>query len=369
MIPLRFALAIALASTACAQSQSAGDHFTSQFHSFRVVTVAEGLEHPWGLAFLPDGHMLVTERAGRLRIVGKDGRLSAPLDGVPAVFAEGQGGLLDVALAPDFARSRMIYLTYAEPGENGTAGTAAARARLADLDTRPRLENLQVVFRQQPKVTGGAHFGSRLAFTADGYLFITTGDRQRREYVQDLSRQQGKVIRVRVSGSEPGRPEIWSHGHRNIQGAVLHPETGALWTVEHGARGGDELNAPEQGKNYGWPVITYGRDYSGVRIGEGTAKAGMEQPIHYWDPSIAPSGLMFYTADRFPAWQGDLFVGALGHELLVRLELDGARVIAQERLLERLGDRIRDVRQGPDGLIYVLTDEADGRIVRLEPAN
>ena len=372
MMPLVALIGVALVSAACAQSQSAATEFTSQFHSFRVVTVAEGLEHPWGLAFLPDGRMLVTERGGRLRLVGADGRLSEPIAGVPPVYAEGQGGLLDVALAPDFARSRMIYLTYAEPGPDGTAGTATARGRLESLDnlpTPPNLQNLQIVFRQQPKVTGGAHFGSRLAFTRDGYLFITTGDRQRRDFVQDSSRQQGKVIRVHISGERPGEPEIWSYGHRNIQGATLHPETGALWTVEHGARGGDELNAPKQGRNYGWPVITYGRDYSGVRIGEGTAKPGMEQPIHYWDPSIAPSGLLFYTGDRFPAWKGDLFVGALGHELLVRLELDGERVTAQERLLERLGDRIRDVRQGPDGFIYLLTDEADGRILRLEPTS
>ena len=360
---LPFVLAALVAGGACTQSASQDSIYSSQHHRFRVVTVATGLEHPWGLAFLPDGRMLVTERPGRLRIVERDGRLNAPLAGVPAVYAQGQGGLLDVALAPDFDRTRMIYLSYAERGEGG-AGTAAARARLGDNG----LENVQLVFRQQPKVSGGAHFGSRLVFTSDGYVFITTGDRQRREFVQDLNRQQGKVIRVRISGAVPGEPEIWSYGHRNLQGAALHPETGQLWTVEHGARGGDEVNAPRQGRNYGWPVITYGRDYSGVRIGEGTAKEGMEQPIHYWDPSIAPSGMLFYTGDRFPQWNGNLFVGALGHQLLSRLELDGEKVTREERLLREVNTRIRDVRQGPDGLIYLLTDEGDGRILRLEPA-
>jgi aldose sugar dehydrogenase len=364
-------LAAAVAPIACAQSGPRV--FESQRHRFRVVTVAAGVTHPWGLAFLPDGRMLVTERDGRLRFVELDGRLSPPLSGVPEVAAEGQGGLLDVALAPDFAQSRMIYLSYAEPGAGGTAGTTVARARLAD----GALEDLKVIFRQEPKVTGGAHFGSRLVFTRDGHLFVTTGDRQHRPFVQDLTRLQGKVIRIRPDGSVPAdnpfagrpdaRPEIWSYGHRNIQGAALHPETGALWTVEHGARGGDELNAPKPGRNYGWPVITYGRDYSGDPIGEGTAKVGMEQPIHYWDPSIAPSGLMFYTGDKFPGWRGNLFVGALGFQLLARLELDGERVTSEERLLRGFGNRIRQVAQGPDGYVYLLTDENDGRILRLEP--
>jgi len=373
VLPTLLATAV-VSSSACAQS--APQVFESQRHRFRVVTVATGLEHPWGLAFLPDGRMLVTERAGRLRIAEPDGRLSEPLAGVPEVAASGQGGLLDVALGPDFAQTRLIYLSYAEPGEGGTAGTAVARARLGP--GGGRLEDLQVIFRQDPKVTGGAHFGSRLVFARDGNLFITTGDRQQREYVQDLARHQGKVIRIRPDGSIPrdnpfvrrpgAKPEIWSYGHRNLQGADLHPETGQLWTVEHGARGGDELNAPKAGRNYGWPVITYGRDYSGASIGEGTAKPGMEQPVHYWDPSIAPSGLLFYTGDKFPGWRGNLFVGALGFELLARLEVDGERVTAEERLLQGFGDRIRTVRQGPDGYIYLLTDENDGRILRLEPA-
>ncbi|HXV85209.1 MAG TPA: PQQ-dependent sugar dehydrogenase [Gemmatimonadales bacterium] len=364
------ALASGMVSVTCAQGARVAE---SQRHRFRVVTVTDELEHPWGLAFLPDGRMLVTERPGRLRTVTPEGQVSAPLGGVPAVAARGQGGLLDVALAPDYAQSRMIYLSYAEPGEGGVAGTTVARGRLTDTG----LETVEVVFRQEPKVNAGQHFGSRLVFTPDGYLFITTGDRGQRPMVQDLSRLQGKVIRLRPDGTVPpdnpfvgrpgARPEIWSYGHRNIQGAALHPVTGALWTVEHGAMGGDELNMPRPGRNYGWPVITFGLDYSGARIGEGTAKAGMEQPLYYWDPSIAPSGLMFYTGDRFPGWRGSLFVGALNFQLLARLELDGERVVLEERLLQGYRQRIRAVVQGPDGLIYLLTDEDDGRVVRLEP--
>ena len=366
-------LSIAVVIPGAACTQDAPRSYDSQRHRFRVVTLTDKLEYPWGLAFLPDGRMLVTERPGRLRIVTQDGTLSPPLAGVPAVAAEGQGGLLDVALAPDFAQSRTIYLSYAEPGDGGTAGTTVARARLGDSG----LDNVQVVFRQEPKVSGGAHFGSRLVWARDGSLFITTGDRQNRPFVQDLSKLQGKVIRIRPDGSIPrdnpfvnragARAEIWSYGHRNMQGAALHPETGQLWTVEHGARGGDELNAPKAGRNYGWPVITYGRDYSGASIGEGQRKEGMEQPIHYWDPSIAPSGLMFYTGAAFPNWKGNAFVGALGYRLLVRLELDGERVRVEERLLEDVSRRIRAVVQGPDGFIYLLTDADDGRIMRIEP--
>ena len=369
-------VAFLLPTVACAQGSAAPQTFESQKHRFRAVTLTDDLDHPWGLAFLPDGRMLVTERVGRLRIVSPAGTLSDPISGVPEVAADGQGGLLDVALAPDFAQSRMIYLSYAEPGDGG-AGTSVARARLTGSENR--LENVQVIFRQEPKVRGGAHFGSRLVFARDGTLFITTGDRQNRPFVQDLSKLQGKVIRIRPDGTIPpdnpfvnrsgggARPEIWSYGHRNIQGADLHPETGQLWTVEHGARGGDELNAPKAGKNYGWPVITYGVDYSGARIGEGQRKEGMEQPVHYWDPSIAPSGLMFYTGDKFPNWRGNAFVGALGFQLVTRLELDGERVRSEERLLDGYGQRIRAVVQGPDGFIYLLTDDDNGRIVRLEP--
>jgi glucose/arabinose dehydrogenase len=340
----------------------------------RVVTVAEGLEHPWGLAFLPDGRMLVTERPGRLRTVEADGRLSAPIAGVPAVFASGQGGLLDVALDPNFADNRLIYLSYAEAGDGGTAGTAVARGRLGD----GTLEDVEVIFRQRPKVGGQNHWGSRLVFAPDGTLFVTLGERYQKERAQNLDEHLGKLIRINPDGSVPadnpfvGRdgalPEIYSLGHRNMQGATLHPVTQRLWIVDHGARGGDEINLPEAGKNYGWPIITFGRDYSGLPIGEGTAKPGLEQPIYYWDPSIAPSGMVFYTGERIPGWQGDLFVGALKDRLLVRLEVDGTTVTHEERLLKPLRERIRDVRNGPDGYLYLLTDDADGRILRLEPA-
>jgi glucose/arabinose dehydrogenase len=272
--------------------------------------VATGLDHPWALAFLPDGHLLVTERPGRLRIVDQDGRVSEPLDGVPKVLARGQGGLLDVTLDPRFADTRLVYLAYAEPGEGGTAGTAVARGRLGD----GRLEDVRVIYRQQPKVEGANHFGSRLVFARDGTLFVTQGDRfNYRDQAQDLASGLGKLVRINPDGSVPrdnpfvgragARPEIWSYGHRNIQSAALHPQTGQLWTVEHGARGGDELNRPEAGKNYGWPVITYGVDYSGAKIGQGTSKPGMEQPLYYWDPVIAPSGMVFYTGEAFPDWQ------------------------------------------------------------------
>ena len=340
----------------------------------RVTEVAKGLEHPWGLAFLPDGRMLVTERPGRLRIVARDGRVSPPLAGVPRVHAVGQGGLLDVVLDPGFAQNRLIYLSYAEAGDGG-AGTAVARARLGTA-----LEDVRVIYRQQPKVRGGGHYGSRIVFRRDGTMFITQGDRMDyREQAQDLNSLLGKVVRINSDGSIPkdnpfvgrkgARPEIWSYGHRNIQSGTLHPETGQLWTVEHGARGGDELNHPEAGKNYGWPVISYGREYSGFKIGEGiTAKAGMEQPVYYWDPVIAPSGMTFYTGDRYPGWKGSLFIGSLQPGLLTRLTLDSGRVTREDRYLGERGERIRDVRQGPDGRLYLVTDEADGKILRLDPA-
>ncbi|MFN2400288.1 MAG: PQQ-dependent sugar dehydrogenase [Gemmatimonadaceae bacterium] len=341
----------------------------------RAETVARGLEHPWGFAFLPDGRMLVTERPGRLRIVSADGKISEPLAGVPEVYARGQGGLLDVALDPRFADNRLVYLSYAEQQE-GIAGTAVARGRLGD----GRLENVQVIYRQRPKVRGGGHYGSRLVFTRDGMLFVTQGDRMDyRDRAQDLSSGLGKIMRINPDGAVPrdnpfiGRDgvqsEIWSYGHRNAQAAALHPETGQLWTVEHGARGGDELNNPQAGKNYGWPVITYGVDYSGVRIGEGTARAGMEQPVYYWDPVIAPSGMAFYTGDQYPGWRGSVLIGAMVPRGLVRLVLENGRVAREERYLGDLRERIRDVQQGPDGLIYLLTDSSDGKVLRVMPAS
>jgi glucose/arabinose dehydrogenase len=344
--------------------------------ALRVETVAQGLEHPWGLAFLPDGRLLVTERPGRLRIVGRDGRVSAPLEGVPRVLARDQGGLLDVALDPRFSDTRLVYLSYAEPGEGGEAGTAVARGRLG----KAGLEDVRVIYRQAPKVEGAAHFGSRLVFARDGTLFVTQGDRfDYREQAQDLSSGLGKIVRINPDGSVPpdnpfrdrdgARPEIWSYGHRNVQAAALHPETGQLWTVEHGARGGDELNRPEAGKNYGWPVITYGVDYSGARIGEGRAKPGMEQPVYYWDPVIAPSGMTFYTGDAFPQWRGSILIGSLRPGLLVRVALENGTVAREERYLADLRERIRDVRQGPDGLLYLVTDSRTGRVLRVLPAS
>jgi glucose/arabinose dehydrogenase len=340
-----------------------------------VESVARGLNRPWGLAFLPDGRMLVTEKPGRLRIVTPDGKLSQPLTGVPTVSAGGQGGLLDVALDPNFADNRLIYFTYAEQRGDGNA-TTAARARLNDAGTG--LENLAIIFRQEPTYSGNNHFGSRLAFAPDGTLFITTGERfNLRDKAQDLSTDLGKVIRVRPDGTVPpdnpfvgrsdARPEIWSYGHRNIQAAAINPTSRELWTVEHGARGGDEVNIPRKGLNYGWPIISYGVNYDGSKIGIGTKKDGMEQPIFYWDPSIAPSGMAFYTGDKFPAWRGSLFVGALAGQHLNRLEISGDRVAKEERLLSGLRSRIRDVRQGPDGFLYLLTDQEEGRILRVRP--
>jgi glucose/arabinose dehydrogenase len=341
----------------------------------RIVDVARGLVHPWGLAFLPDGRMLVTERPGRLRIINKNGQPSAPLANVPNVLAEGQGGLLDVVLDPQFAQNQVIYLSYSEPGANGLAGTAVARARL----TNSSLQDVKVIYRQQPKVVSGGHFGSRIVFRRDGTMFITQGDRFRySDQAQDLASGIGKVVRINRDGTIPrdnpflkrkgARPEIWSYGHRNVQSAALHPDTGALWTIEHGARGGDEVNHPEPGKNYGWPVISYGREYSGRPIGKGlTAQKGMEQPVYYWDPVIAPSGMVFYTGDAYPGWKGSIFVGSLSPGGLVRLVLQNGRVVREERFLGELGERIREVEQGPDGLLYVLTDSPRGRIMRIEP--
>jgi glucose/arabinose dehydrogenase len=367
-----------VASAACQSAPAAQDGPAQKSPNPRprsdrveVETLARGLEHPWGLALLPDGRFLVTERPGRVRIVSRDGRLSPALAGVPEVQASGQGGALDITLDPQFAQNRTVYLSFAEPGPGG-AGTAVARARL----TESALENLRVIYRQEPKVRGGGHFGSRVVFRNDGTIFVTQGDRQGyQQRAQDLSQGIGKIVRINPDGTIPrdnpfvnradARPEIWSYGHRNVQAAALHPETGALWTVEHGARGGDELNHPEAGKNYGWPVITYGRDYSGARIGEGVEKEGMEQPVYYWDPIIAPSGMVFYTGDAFPGWKGSVLIGGLASESLVRLTFDGDRVASEERFA--IDERVRDVQQGADGLIYLITDSGSGRILRVRP--
>ncbi len=348
--------------------------FETELAMLDVTTVADGLVHPWGLAFLPRGDMLVTERPGRLRIVGSDGRISEPIAGVPDVYDVGQGGLLDVRLAPDFAESKVIFLSYAEPGEGGGA-TAVARARL-DRDAMA-LRDLEVIFRQTPKSRGGRHFGSRIVFRDDGTLWITIGDRGERERAQNLTINRAQVIRINPDGSIPEDnpfvgapdrlPEVWSYGHRNAQGAAKHPETGALWLHEHAAQGGDEVNIPAAGKNYGWPVIHYGEDYGGGQFGEGTKKAGYAQPIYYWDPSIAPSGMAFYTHTRVPAWQGDAFVGALKYRMLVRLDVENNRIIHEERMLRELDHRIRAVDQGPDGSLYLLTDARNGRILKVTP--
>jgi glucose/arabinose dehydrogenase len=323
--------------------------------------------------------MLVTEKPGRLRIVDTRGRKGAPIEGVPPVDARGQGGLLDVALHPQFAQNGWIYWSYSEPAPGGRNGTAVARAKLQADGLQGRLADVQVVFRQAPKVPSTAHFGSRLVFARDGRLFVTLGDRfTQRDEAQGLDTHIGKIVRIEADGRVPGdnpfversgaKPEIWSYGHRNVQGAALHPRTGELWMHEHGPQGGDEVNLAKAGRNHGWPVITYGKEYgSGATIGEGTVRAGIEPPLVHWVPSIAPSGMAFLTSERYPGWQGSLFVGALRASLLVRLQLDGNKVVGEERLLQDFGERIRDVRQGPDGWLYLLTDSDNGRVVRLAP--
>jgi aldose sugar dehydrogenase len=342
-----------------------------------VETFARGLDHPWGLAFLPDGRLLVTERPGRMRVIGMDGKLSQPLQGVPKVFATGQGGLLDVALDRQFASNSTIYFCFAEPADGG-GRTSMARARLVT-DGPPRLEKVKVIFRQQGPLSSGNHWGCRIVQMPDDNLFLTLGEHfTHRDQAQNLGNHLGKIVRIRPDGSLPpdnpfvGRqgamPEIWSYGHRNSQGAAINPATGKFWMHEHGPRGGDEINIPEAGKNYGWPVIGYGIDYNGAKIHEATAKPGMEQPIKYWVPSIAPSGMAFYTGDLFPDWKGNLFVGALAAQMLVRLEVEGNRVGKEERLLHDLRERIRDVRSGPDGALWLLTDSSNGRVLRVVPA-
>jgi glucose/arabinose dehydrogenase len=360
--------------------------------AYELTTVAEGLNRPWGFVFLPDGRMLVTERPGRLRIVTMDGKLSEPFTGLPAVDARGQGGLLDIALDPQFAKNQMIYWCYAESADGKLTNTAAARGRMIDGDDKvepkvaPRVENVQVIYHQAPSMESTLHYGCRIVFGRDGTIFLTQGERSivpGRMQAQQLDSLLGKIVRINADGSIPkdnpfvgkagARPEIWSYGHRNIQGAALNPATGDLWEVEHGTRGGDEVNIARKGWDYGWPTVAYGIEYAGGPILQGaTQKEGTEQPVYYWDPVIAPSGMMFYTGNAFPAWRGNLFIGGMTQRdptNLTRLVLKDNRVVAEERLLTEVvpRERIRDVRQGPDGAIYMATDNAKGRILKLAP--
>lgn len=375
-------LALCLIAAFLAAAPASAERFDSSAGAIEVKQVAGPLEHPWAVAFLPDGRQLVTERPGRLSIIRGDA--VTPVEGVPEVYAEGQGGLLDVAVAPDFAGSGEIFLTYAEKRPRGTAATALARATLR-FAPRPHLRDVKVLWRQEPPLRTDRHFGSRIVFDAAGddgrgVIFVTTGDRGERERAQDLTMTQGKVIRLARDGGLPqdnpfitrkdAKPEIWSYGHRNIQGADLDPETGLLWTVEHGARGGDEVNQPEPGLNYGWPEISYGRHYSGAKIGLGTEAPGMEQPKHYWDPSIAPSGLAIYVGDLFEGWRGDILVGALKDRMIVRLARENSVLTGEEeRLFKGAFGRIRDVATGPDGALWFVTDEPYGALFRAAPAD
>ena len=353
-------------------------------HTFRIVKLVQGLEHPWSLAFLPDGRMLVTERAGRLRVISADHKLDPrPVAGLPEIVAHGQGGLLDVVLHPQYAQNGWVYFSFSAPDKAGRDkgwGTALARAKLVSDASSHRLSDVQVLFSMEPKTRAAHHFGGRIVFDQKGFVYLTLGDRGDMPRAQKLDDHAGSVIRLHDDGRVPkdnpfvnragAKPEKFTLGNRNMQGAALHPQTGELWTHEHGPQGGDEVNVMRSGRNYGWPVITYGVNYGiGTRIGEGTAKPGMEQPLHVWVPSIAPSGMAFYSSDKFPNWKGNLLIGALRDEMLVRLELDGEKVVREERMLKGQIGRIRDVRVGPDGFVYLLTDEREGVVVRLEVKN
>ncbi|MDH1576592.1 MULTISPECIES: PQQ-dependent sugar dehydrogenase [Pseudomonas] len=355
---------------------AAEERFPSEEGQVTVSTVTDGLRNPWALAFLPGGkEMLVTERTGNLRVVNAEGKVGPPISGVPKVWAEGQGGLLDVVLSPEFAQDRTVYLSYAEEGSDGKAGTAVGRGQLSE--DRARLENFDVIFRQQPKLSVGNHFGSRLVFDRNGYLFIALGENNQRPTAQDLDKLQGKIVRILPDGEVPKdnpfvgknavRPEIWSFGHRNQQGAALNPWTGKLWTHEHGPRGGDEINIPQAGKNYGWPIATHGINYSLMPIPEakGEHVDGMVDPHHVWEKSPGISGMAFYDSPTFKAWDHNLFIGALATQELIRLQLDGDKIVHEERLLGDLKARIRDVRVGPDGYLYVLVDEKDGLLLKV----
>ena len=372
---VRFAIAGLLVFLPLAGLNSTADAqtFSSERYAFRLTPIAKGLDYPWSMAILPNGDVLITERSGKLRIVrgGRLDRRSVP--GVPDSVQENQGGLLDIALHPDFAKNRLVYLSYTG-GADEELGTEVGRGRFDG----ERLVGFRKILDAGPKSDGGRHFGSRLVFDRQGYLFVTSGDRASPSRAQRLDDLAGKIIRIGDDGRIPpdnpfvgragARPEIYSYGNRNPQGLALHPVTGRIWAAEHGPRGGDEINLIARGVNYGWPVITYGRSYAGFKIGEGTHKSGMAQPVRYWVPSISPSGMVFYTGNDFPAWRGNLFLGALSGQVLVRLEMDGNRVVREERLLRRLDERIRDVRQGPDGKLYILTDSSEGAMLRLDPA-
>ena len=381
MIPSSFCIAMTLALGACAQptpSDAATPMPPTQATAsgeMRIETIASGLEHPWAVALLPEGGYLVSERPGRLRRIATDGSLSAPIAGVPAVFAQGQGGLLDVVPDPQYASNKRIWLSFAEPGDGGTAGTAVATATLGT----DALTDVRVVYRQVPKLEGGMHFGSRIAFDGKGHVFISQGERNQKALAQDLDVLQGKLVRLNLDGTQPSdnpfagspgvRRAVWSYGHRNMQGMATDPRSGRIWQSEHGPRGGDEINLPEPGKNYGWPMITHGINYSGLKIpeAEGKAKPGMEAPYHVWEKSPGLSGMAFYLDHPDSAWNNSLFLGALADRDLIRLSLDGERITGEERLLGDLGKRIRDVRVGTDGNVYVLTDEDNGELLRLVP--
>lgn len=371
MRPLKQITALVMALTVtCALADG---RYSSSQADFRLETIATGLEHPWALAFLPDGDTLVTERAGRLRVIRNGQLLEAPVAGVPEVAVTGQGGLLDVLLHPAFEDNRLLFLSYAHRTDEGLT-TRVARAEYRD----QALHNVEVIFEALPRSGTSRHFAGRMVIPADGFLYVAVGDRGERNRAQDLQDDAGGVHRINVDGEAPesnpfhhqdGASTLFTLGNRNIQGMTLHPDTGAIWSHEHGPRGGDEVNVIEAGTNYGWPVITYGINYSGTPITDQTHKEGMAQPLHYWDPSIAPSGMAFYTGEDFPEWQGDLFVGALKMRKLVRLELDGRDIVGEEDLLTGLGERIRAVQMGPDGYLWLLTDDADGDVLRVQPVN
>lgn len=369
------AVAAALLSATISTSVLAQEVQTER-HTLSLETISEGLNHPWGIAFLPSGDMLVTERSGTLNIITQDGK-KTPIQGTPEVVAKSQGGLLDVNIDPNYADNGWVYISYSEPDPDGGKGNSTAVMR-GKIDGDKWTEG-EVIFRQAPKYESNAHFGSRLVFSPEGHLFITLGDRySRMEDAQTLDNHHGKVIRIWPDGSIPednpfvgqtnALEEIWSYGHRNVQGAAIHPDTGELWTIEHGPQGGDEVNIPKAGKNYGWPTITYGEDYGGGEIGIGTHKEGMEQPFYYWLPSIATAGSIFYTGDKFPKWKGDLLVTALRGQTIARLDLEEGRVLHEERMLEDATSfRIRDIEQGPEGFLYILTDADSGQLIKLSP--